>query len=331
MINLFLISKYRTVLMGLATIMILMCHANVYGVSVPIPIKKALIYGNYGVDIFLFLSAIGCHRSLKKGGAFCLKNWYTKRFYRIWIPYTLVHIPFWLLLIFWGQFNFMNEIYKYSTIQYWTEHKGAWYIALIIPLYLCTPFIFKLFEKSRHRLVLLCILLLLLIALCNIDFSFITIEKYPTMIDNCQWAIFRCMSFFIGMYMAPFIELKKSVNFYLISGSFLILYLIIHIIFPEFFMGWALVVPICIIFVLIIENAKSRWLTGLFTFLGGISLESYLTNINLNPIMNEIIIKYKIEGTIFTGHYLEYALVIIIGLTLSYLINTSVKKILSPV
>lgn len=52
--DLSLISKYRSALMGIATIGILMCHANAYGVSLPFHLDSVFGLGQGGGnDIFL--------------------------------------------------------------------------------------------------------------------------------------------------------------------------------------------------------------------------------------------------------------------------------------
>ena len=54
--NLTDLSTYRTQLMGVATLMIIFCHANAYHVLLPSSIVSLLGWRNLGVDIFLFLS-----------------------------------------------------------------------------------------------------------------------------------------------------------------------------------------------------------------------------------------------------------------------------------
>lgn len=80
-----LLSQYRTPLMGLAALMIVVCHALSYGVEMPGLIASLLERGGLGVDIFLFLSGIGCWYSLSKGTT--PGSWYSKRFMRIFVPY----------------------------------------------------------------------------------------------------------------------------------------------------------------------------------------------------------------------------------------------------
>lgn len=77
-----LLSKWRSELMGLAAILIIVCHMPAHGVQMPHAISKLIQYGGLGVDIFLFLSGLGMSYSLKKlnmnlGGVI---KWYVKRF-----------------------------------------------------------------------------------------------------------------------------------------------------------------------------------------------------------------------------------------------------------
>lgn len=70
--NLSLLSKYRTQMMGLAALMIIACHAPASDVAMPSILRQVLGFGNYGVGVFFFLSGIGCWYSLNKssgGGA----------------------------------------------------------------------------------------------------------------------------------------------------------------------------------------------------------------------------------------------------------------------
>ena len=56
------ISKYRTQLMGIAAILILVCHAPGNNVLMPQFLLKLCEQGQYGVDIFPFF--IGCRFEL---------------------------------------------------------------------------------------------------------------------------------------------------------------------------------------------------------------------------------------------------------------------------
>ena len=66
LLNSQLISKFRSELMGLATIGILMCHAHPNGVNLPFPLDNIFGLGQMGVMLFFFLSGIGLSFSLGK-------------------------------------------------------------------------------------------------------------------------------------------------------------------------------------------------------------------------------------------------------------------------
>lgn len=54
------LSKYRTQLMGVSAIMIIVCHAPGSGVVMPSWLGSFLTLGSFGNDVFLFLSGMGC-------------------------------------------------------------------------------------------------------------------------------------------------------------------------------------------------------------------------------------------------------------------------------
>ena len=60
------ISEYRTELMGLSAIMILICHAEGNDLAMPYYLRLIMAQGGIGVDIFLLLSGVGMYYSLSK-------------------------------------------------------------------------------------------------------------------------------------------------------------------------------------------------------------------------------------------------------------------------
>ena len=72
------ISKFRTELMGISAIMILICHTPINGIKMPKLLEYILVQGQIGVDIFLLLSGMGLWYSLNsyKGK---LRYWYRNR------------------------------------------------------------------------------------------------------------------------------------------------------------------------------------------------------------------------------------------------------------
>lgn len=146
------ISKFRTPLMGIATILIFIVHAPDNGVMMPNALKTICALGSLGVDLFLLLSGFGLWYSLNRlfidktlmGG----KHWYSVRYKRILIPYVFIIGPITILGILQGE-SVWTSILNFSTINYWLNHRGAWFIAMLIPLYAITPLHFLCVIEQR--------------------------------------------------------------------------------------------------------------------------------------------------------------------------------------
>lgn len=192
-VSLGIFTQYRRELMGVATVLILLCHSLLPpAIHCPNDILRwIIITGNRGVDIFLFLSGLGMYHSLRKmtkwnrGGVI---RWYAKRYRHILLPYLLICFPYYLVLgcVNDGHFSISIFLYRLSTLNYWLEHKGFWYIAMLIPLYFLTPFYARIIDKTKYQTLLtvtLCIILLLIstIKIENINQK----EKGTLAIVNC--------------------------------------------------------------------------------------------------------------------------------------------------
>jgi hypothetical protein len=62
--------------------------------------------------------------------------------------------------------------------------------------------------------------------------------------------------------------------------------------------------------------------------MGLVSLESYLANIYLCATLKKSVMPFRDDYTILTGGYLEYTILILFGILLSYLINILSKQII---
>lgn len=204
-VSLGIFTQYRRELMGVATVLILLCHSLLPpAIHCPNDILRwIIITGNRGVDIFLFLSGLGMYHSLRKmtkwnrGGVI---RWYAKRYRHILLPYLLICFPYYLVLgcVNDGHFSISIFLYRLSTLNYWLEHKGFWYIAMLIPLYFLTPFYARIIDKTKYQTLLtvtLCIILLLI--------STIKIENnnlFSHVWNNTAFVLQRIPSYLIGYY-----------------------------------------------------------------------------------------------------------------------------------
>lgn len=140
--NLSMLSSYRTQLMGIATIMIIACHANVMIPELPHAVRAVLNYGNLGVDIFLLLSGLGCYFSLSKHGN--VIDFWKRRVSRLLIPYIIITMPFALVYVIVGRDSFLDLVFCLTTMEFWLYHKGAWFVSAMIPIYLLSPLLYRL-------------------------------------------------------------------------------------------------------------------------------------------------------------------------------------------
>ena len=86
------ISEYRTELMGMSAILILICHSVAY-IEMPRILHYVLSLGNIGVDLFLFLFVIRIWFSLTKPLKGGVKYWYSNRYIKLLIHYLMVVLP----------------------------------------------------------------------------------------------------------------------------------------------------------------------------------------------------------------------------------------------
>lgn len=149
--------------------------------------------------------------------------------------------------------------------------------------------------------------------------------------DNYTWfwygsnALKRSPSFLIGMAIAKYVQEGKEINFGLLTFVSMIVFGLSSFLFPNSFCKWIVVLPFVIVLVYLIENLSKIQFP--LNSLGMISLESYLTNIYIGDILNHK--KWIICGwDLSYGHYLEYSVVIVLGLIIAYYANIVSKKIL---
>ena len=325
--NLNLFSQYRTQLMGIAAIMIIICHAPQYGVLMPPVMKKICVYGNLGVDIFLFLSGVGCYYSLNKtwGG-----KWYKKRLIRIFIPYTIIKLFILCYDLPARDLSLGKWLYQFSTLSFWTHHDADWYIALILPIYLIAPLLYKFLYKNNYRIIICAMLIVLLTLLCSIPIGGYS-DISGNILNNMQWAFKRCAGFIMGMTFGPYIKQAKQINLLNIILISISMFIISRLFFKNIFIDWCLVPLVIVLMCYILMNLnQSDMLYKFISWLGLASLESYLANVGVKAAIGDAVSKLG-NCFIFKGHYFDYLLVVIIGLIITYFGHKISQKILTEI
>lgn len=100
------ISNYRTYLMGISILWIILFHTTRY-LYFPKVIELFQRSGNYGVDIFIFVSVYGLYRSMHNRHT--LRQWYVRRLKRI-VPSFLIVVTMFAFIECWAVTDYIKEI-----------------------------------------------------------------------------------------------------------------------------------------------------------------------------------------------------------------------------
>lgn len=153
------LSIYRQALMGIAILYVFLFHTVTDWT--PEWIYKVTSNGDNGVDIFIFLSALGLSYSMSKNGN--VVEFYKRRLLRIfptyWASITIIFLAVIIIIKFFkapdGYLPYPHNLWEaftaYTTIGYWI-HEALWYdwyIPAIVLLYLLFPLLFKVLQKSK--------------------------------------------------------------------------------------------------------------------------------------------------------------------------------------
>ena len=148
-----LLSRYRSQLMGLATLWVMLFHAYPFHFGVP-ALDAVKEVGFCGVDVFILLSGMGLSLSLQKHrGQECLGSYYRRRFLRILPAYWLVVGAYSLWLRLQGRVSLTVAAWSMSTLHYWFHIPNSfnWYVPAQLAFYLLSPLFVGALVRSRHR------------------------------------------------------------------------------------------------------------------------------------------------------------------------------------
>lgn len=275
-----LYSKYRTELMGIAAIMVIISHMHDNGVEMYEPIRQLTGLGASGVELFLFVSGFGLWKSLRDAtnGTFApsapiIGQWYLRRYMRILIPYLIFAIPIYGILSVMDHVDVAEYIKRVTFVSFWTTGWGLWYVAMLIPLYLFSPLLIRLLSgKNKIVWLAVCVLMTILYAYFGCGG-----KRYLSLI---RFVVSRLPVFFIGIFMAQAICEGKKVSLWYVLILPLLAYFCLralnHTIGTRFFYLWLLPLPFSTIGVWLVK--RFGWLQSVCEFMGQISLEAYCTH-----------------------------------------------------
>ena len=318
--NISIISKYRGELLGVATLMIVIGH-SISIVNFPSIVKKILAYGTVGVNIFLFLSGIGLYYSLKNKSD--KRVFYKKRFMKVFVPYFMIAgIWYGIKYLIFEDGKILNFLYELSTLSFWMEHLGAWYVAFLIPLYLLYPLYYDYTKNKCHKYYILMTILII---------SFMIYKLNLILYIHLSQILSGTVIFIIGDYVAQYIYKNTYNDTKLLLFS--ILFFIIKTITPlknnfyicdlsTGFLGIAIVILGAKFF----NICSLKRMHKILVFIGNYSLESYLYNIFLLQAVKYFKINNKIN---FFQNVLINEVIIYMGvMILGFLLSINTRKII---
>lgn len=147
-----------------------------------------------------------------------------------------------------GQSGNIVEYLSYvSTISVWRYNSGAWYVAVLVPIYFLAPYIYHWLKKSSNGMLLTIVLSIVVYVICALA-NYTSSFNYSTQIHHFS----RVISFFIGMYIGKMAKENKSINSCIVLLVCISLRIGINRILPfsysEFALMLIVVAPVMVVF-----------------------------------------------------------------------------------
>jgi len=291
-----LLSKYRTQLMGIAILWIMIRHSDFNDTLVPFLLRFIRRSGAGGVEMFFFLSGLGIYFGYQKSNN--LKTFFKKRFMRI-LPYYIPIIILFTLLFQYpnGLISLKGVFLRIFILDYWVEGEGlGWYIPVALLFYILTPLIMKALNGDGNK---------------NWIFLILSVFAGGLILDYFGYwyymntVMIRLASYILGIHIGYMIANKININVIWLAVSFIIgavlyglkyrygyqsdfIYLYFDI-FPFFFLS----LPVCAIFSYLFSLVKNYKFPVLY-FFGAYTLCIYIFHERIKIIMQYYDMQYVV-------------------------------------
>lgn len=319
--NVNIISKYRSQLMGIAIVLVALFHSNI--VRANNVLDYLCFSGDIGVDIFFFLSGFGMfYAYLKKP---TVQEFYWKRLVRI--------VPVWFLVNLYIQLDNVGfqvqhinllEFFKQMTgFSFWIDgNLYFWYIPAQLAFYLITPLFMYFYRKDKKN------------AYAVFGIAWIILLLVSILLHDAKYFIFlfRWPVYFLGIGIGELSYKQRSISkrqitalmFLMLAGFVLVDFIrknnghgMIRYDF-KYFAYVVIVIPF--VFGLSWILSKIKWRKSVLSFLGGITLEIYLLHEFILRKICSVVEKIPFDscGIIFN------ILVFIVAVGISWLLHSCV-------
>lgn len=201
---------------------------------------------------------------------------------RVCVPYLLSVGLFYLLYeITLSHQGWKDAILNISTLSFWiTGVHLTWYVALIFPLYILFPLLFAAPKRCRYSSWIIAVLIVI---------GELVLSYYQSaFLNHCEIALSRIPIFLVGLGCAEYVFKKNKINRTSLISSWVILLLcfvlIATITIDNILLHYIYGIMACTIVVLypyLSMTIGNGILQKFLSFLGGISLELYITHVIL--------------------------------------------------
>ncbi|MBR2835361.1 MAG: acyltransferase [Coriobacteriales bacterium] len=332
------ISKHRNAIYGLCIVWIVFFHATAINKVYDLYYEPGFRWlynivgmGNVGVDIFLFLSGISLYYSFSKNPN--TKQFYTKRLIRIVPAVWLIDGIYWFIRYVVLKGDMGNFLSRMSTMRFWiTGDETIWFVSTIIVLYLLYPLIYRwLYCKPKG-------IIWRFVALLALTYGMIALVAtcLPAWYDKVEVGLTRFPVFMMGCFAGKYVKECRHINWVFILLAVVcscLFFVIIHMkvftgMYKRFFYafgGVSLTFTFTLFFELCTRITKNPdlGLIKFFTWVGGFSLELYLSHIMLNQVL-------RLQDFYVKGDFIQYAAMaccaLVVAWTAKKIIDIVLKK-----
>ena len=316
-----LLSKFRSELMGIAMIAVMLFHATDLGTDLNgLDQLRSLGFG--GVDIFILLSGVGLAMSLSKREQ-TDAEFLSRRAWRVLPAYYAVMLPYTLFLYLAGRAQLSTFLWNSILLNYWVGCMGGfnWYVGGIMLLYLVTPPVFRFLRSHRRRAPIL-------LAVTAAAFFVTQVLMRDTWWNHLD-VFFRIPVYVAGLVIGLWIVEERK--FTAADGAALAVMLLAGVVYalnrmsmgdyaPGAYIFTLITVPVCLGLAWLMDKLPLRPLYAALRFLGENSLEIYLLNVSLFS-ETALLRRFFDPGP---GHYVYYAAAFALNILLGWALHKAV-------
>lgn len=331
-----LFSKYRTLLMGFATLSVVFFHfasdraTYHYGYEGIYKIFNHFVSSS-GVDIFLFLSGLGLYYSWEKNSNY--KEFLKKRLPRILLPYFIICIPalLWRDIFFLDQ-GFIEFFKDFLFISFFQSGKNwFWYICFITICYVIFPYLFEMIDSCKKNIEIEKTLLNIFTTVTVV--GLLLYHFANPYFGNTNIMLLRIPSFIFGIYLG-----KLSYNKEKITGKWLFVCILALLVMPlrsfnklllnRYVVALGALASLFII-IYILEffeekGYKLKIVRKFIEFFGKYSLEIYLLHVTVRTILNS----YGLYTARIRYELLMVGITIILSIIVHYIVEIIQRKLI---